>query len=243
MAELILVMGDSGTGKSTSLRTLDPKETIVISPNAKSLPFPGGKSKYNKANGNLLKSTNMDALQKTFIAISEKKPHIKTVILEDFTHFFSARIFDPTFLSRNTGGEAFQRWNDFGASVFAALFQKTENLREDLDIIIVHHTEVKEDGTVGFKSAGKLLDNTIMLPSYFTWIFHTLTMQGENGSRYVFQTNVDGGRHAKSPMGAFDEIYVDNDMRAVLDVIHAYNKGEEVVAAPVEKAAQVGTNS
>lgn len=243
MAELILVMGDSGTGKSTSLRNLNPAETIVISPNAKSLPFPGGKNKYNKANKNMVKSTNLDALQNTFIAISEKRPEVKTVILEDFTHFFSARIFDPEFLSRNTGGEAFQRWNDFGASVFAALFAKTEDLREDLDIIVIHHTEVKDDGTVGFKSAGKLLDNTIMLPSYFTWIFHTLAIAGEQGSRYVFQTNVGGGRHAKSPMGAFDEIYVDNDMKSVLDVIHAYNKGEEVVEAPVQKASKVGTNS
>ncbi len=124
------------------------------------------------------------------VVISAGAPHIKQVVIEDFTHFFSARIFSPKFLARTQGGDAFQRWNDFGASVFQALFAKAQDLRPDLYIIVLHHTEVKDDGSIGFRSAGKLLDNVIDFPSYFNYIFHGVTVQKEKGVTYKMLTNV-----------------------------------------------------
>ena len=234
MAEPVLIMGQSGTGKSTSLRNLNPAETIIISPNAKSLPFKGGRAKYIKGK-NFFNSNNLDAIQKTIAKISKDMPDIKQVIIEDFTHFFSARIFSDEFLSRNSGGEAFQRWNEFGASVYQAIFSEAQNWREDLIIGVIHHTEVKDDGTVGFKSAGKLLDNTIDFPSYFTWIFHTLVMQKDEGAQYVMQTNRSAGRHAKSPMEAFDDLYIPNDLNEIFSTIRAYNVGEESAVVKTNK--------
>lgn len=226
MAEPILLMGRSGTGKSSSLRNLNPETTIVIKPNAKSFPFPNG-SKYIKGK-NLFYTSELDDIARTISSISEKAPNIKTIVLEDFTHFFNARIFSPTFLSRNEGGEAFQRWNEFGAAVFQAIFAKSGQWRDDLVILVIHHTEVKEDGTISFKSSGKLLDNTIEFISYFNYVFHSVTLQKDKGVQYMIQTNKDAAREAKTPYGLFttNELYIPNDIVPILDKISKYKKGE-----------------
>lgn len=223
MAEPILYMGQTGCGKSTSLRNLPPEETIIIKPNAKSLPFPGA-DKYVQGT-NLIVNAELDQIAPIIDHISANLPAVKYVILEDFTHTFSARIFSPNFLSRTSGGDAFQRWNDFGASVFGAIFAKSHLWREDLYIIVIHHTEIKEDGSIGFKSAGKLLDNTIDFPSYFTYIFHGVVQQTDAGVNYSVLTNKDSIRQAKTPYGVFP-MYVPNDMKAILDRITSFKKGE-----------------
>lgn len=238
MAEPILYMGKSGAGKSTSLRNLPPEETIILSPNAKSLPFPGASKNYVRGKNlfvnNQLTEGNPEAkneLEKLgvrdFIAqVSLHAPHVKYLVLDDFTHFFSARIFSTSFLSQNSGNGAFAKWNVFGADVFQALFEDAPSLREDLFIIVIHHTEVKEDGTVGFKSPGKLLDNTIDVPSYFTSVLHGVVMKGDSKSKYRIQTNMEAGRQAKTPPGAFTEMYVPNDLLPILQRLTAYRNGE-----------------
>jgi hypothetical protein len=230
MAEPILYMGKSGTGKSTSLRNLDPKSTIIIQPNAKSLPFPGGDANFTGAKKNRLITNELDKIQGTIAHISKNMPEIKCVVLEDFTHFFSARIFSKKFMGMNSGNEAFQRWNVFGASVYQSLFAQAQDWRTDLYIVVIHHTEVKDDGTVGFKSAGKLLDNTIDFPSYFNYIFHGVTIPADKGVKYEMLTNMEGSLQAKTPFGAFPDLYINNDMKAILDRISLFKAGKvEVV--------------
>lgn len=224
MAEPILYIGPSGCGKSTSLRNLPPDQTVIVKPNAKSLPFPGGDAQY-VAGKNLIINAELDAIAGIIQHVNDKLPNVKYVVLEDFTHTFSARIFSPNFLSRNNGGEAFQRWNDFGASVFQAIFAHSHVWRKDLFIIVIHHTEIKEDGTIGFKSAGKLLDNTIDFPSYFTYIFHGVVQQNDAGIKYLIQTNKDSIRQSKTPYGLFD-LYIPNDMKSILDRITEYQEGK-----------------
>lgn len=241
MADLILYMAKSGSGKTSSLRNLPVENTIFITPNSKSLPFPGGDVNYNSDKGNRIVTNKLNgdpslptddfrhySIESLLDLISENKPEIKYIVLDDFTHFFSARIFSQEFLDSNTGNAAFQRWNQFGADVFQALFQSSDKLRDDLYIIILHHTELKEDGLEGFKSPGKLLDNTIDVPSYFNYILHGLVRDVEGGTEYVIQTNKTSHRHAKTPYGMFkeDELYVPNDMNAIINRIEAYKKGE-----------------
>lgn len=234
MAELILVMGKSGVGKSTSLRTLPPSQTIVLSPNAKSLPFAQSAKNYVRGQ-NLFVNNNMMggsddakfALEKVDIkafirTVAEKAPGVRYLVIEDFTHYFSSRILSKSFLAQNSGNAAFQRWNQFGADVYDTIFRDTQNLREDLYIILLHHTSLNEEGYHAFKSPGKLLDNTIDVPSYFTYIFHAMTTQSEKQTNYVFQTNKDSIYHAKTPMGAFPELHIPNDMKVVLDTIDKY---------------------
>ena len=227
MAELVLVIGKSGCGKSTSLRNLPPKETCIFVPNSKSLPFPGAAQQY-KVGENLIVNSELDDIQGLVQHVNDNMPHIKTLVIEDFTHCFTARIFDPVFLSRTTGGDAFQRWNDFGASVYQALFAMADKWRDDLYITVLHHTEIKEDGTIGFRSSGKLLDNTIDIPSYFNYMFHALVQRADtpDGRRYVFQTNEDSVRQAKSVTGVFPDMFVANDLQKVLTRIRDFKAGK-----------------
>lgn len=226
MAEPILYMGASGVGKTTSLRNMDPKTTVIIKPNAKSLPIP--RSKEYVLGQNMIVTDDLIALKAVLaqIATSPGYAAAKDIILEDFSHYFSARIFSPKFLSRNTGGEAFQRWNDFGADVFKVFLADCHTWRPDLMITVITHTEIKEDGTIGFKSAGKLLDNTIDFPSYFTYVFHgILVNKSDNTMDYLVQTNKDSVRQAKTPYGLFN-FHEKNDLRYLLDRIKLYQEGK-----------------
>lgn len=229
MAEVALYIGESGCGKSTALRNLDPSKTVIISPNAKSLPFPKG-PQY-KIGENLIQTKELDEVAGVIKHISDNFAHVNLVVIEDFTHMFNARIFSPKFLSRNTGGEAFARWNDFGASVFQAIIAHQLEWRKDLIVLVLHHVELKDTGTIGFRSAGKLLDNTIQVPSYVNYQFHGYTMALEDGRvSYKIRTQTDGIRDAKTPPGLFDPV-VPNDIAPLMGKMRAYITGELQVEA------------
>jgi len=225
MSKPILYMGKSGTGKSSALRNLPPEKTFIIRPNAKTLPFPGAAKNYSEDKENLLTCNDLIELKDYIKQIAEGATHIKYLVIEDFTHFFSARIFSNAFASQTSGNAAFQRWNQFGTDVFQALFADTQNLRDDLYIIVIHHTEVKEDGVIGFKSPGKLLDNTIDVPSYFTYVLHGKVKDSEKGPNYLIQTNKTGSMDAKTPPGLFP-LEMKNDLKPILDKIEKYSDGE-----------------
>jgi hypothetical protein len=71
-----------------------------------------------------------------------------------------------------------------------------------------------------------MLDNQVKIPSYATYMFHALIRDGEKGPQHVFQTNSADGREAKSPMGCFDELYIDNDLNYILETIEKYEIGD-----------------
>jgi hypothetical protein len=224
MAEIVIYMGESGCGKSTALRNLDPAKTVIISPNGKSLPFPKG-NQYQIGKNRILTS-ELDDVQPTVQHVNDNMLEVNTVVLEDFTHFFTARILSPTFLARNNGGEAFQRWNDFGASVFQTVFSQVEQWRDDLIIVLIHHTELKDTGSIGFKTSGKLLDRLVDPPSYVNYVLHGVVEDTDNGSRYMVQTNKDSVRDAKSSPGCFTDHRIFNDMAKILTRIRAYREGK-----------------
>ena len=221
MAELILYLGRPGVGKTTAMRNLDPKETVIITPNSKSLPFPGGDSMY-KEGVNRIQTNKLNDVYGVIDYVSKSKPEVKVIVWDDFFHFISARIFDPSFLARTTGNDAFAKWNELGADVFNTVFSSAQNLRQDLYIVINAHTSVGDDGTVSIKTAGKLMDNTIEIPSYFSYIFHGMVREENNEIKYVVQTHKNSVYEAKTPMGAFDPMYIDNDLKVIIDRINEY---------------------
>lgn len=221
-ATIILVQGLSSTGKSTSWENIPSDQAYIITPNAKPLPFRGSAKKYSEANKNIKVTNQLTDIPKVLKAISDSLPNVKYVLIDDFTHYQNARMMDDTFM-QNKG---FEKWNAFGRDIFKSLTGVTETLRDDLYIVYNSHVELKDNGDVTFKSSGKLLDNTIDVVSYFTYVFHTDVQTKGDKIDYKFLTNNNGSKQAKTPKGCFSELYIPNDMKLAIDTIQAYEAGE-----------------
>ena len=230
MARAILVEGLSGTGKSTSWENIPFAQAMVINPNGKRLPFKGANSKYvpldtQTGKGNVISINKLTEVP-NWLKWINSAPHIKYILIDDFTHFFNARILSKEFINQNAGNAAFAKWNVFGSDVYSAMFSEIPNLREDLTIVFNHHTSLNDMGEYTFKSSGKLLENTIDPVSYFTYVFHTRVFKKDSGIEYKFQTNRDGIYEAKTPRGCFEELFIDNDIYAAIQQIEKYELGQ-----------------
>jgi hypothetical protein len=231
MSKTLGIVGFSGSGKSASLRNMPAKETFIISPSKADLPIPGFETKYktvDKAgeNGNFYMTKDlkkMSALVKK-VATSEHYKHIKYLVIEDNTHFFNAMTLSSNFRSQNTGNAAWARWGDFGAEVYQALFGH-EGYREDLWIITMFHPEsymTPSGEKLKIKTPGNLLDREVDIPSYYTNLLYTKVEPVDRTNpqpakeRYKFVTNDDGYMPAKTVLGAFEELYIDNDLYTVI---------------------------
>ena len=198
---------------------LDPESTVILRPNSKDLPFPGGRKKYNKEKGNLFTVSNLDDLGMYIEKINGGKK-IKTIVVEDFSHLLGQRVLADMHL------KGFDKWNKLAFDAFHSVIGIEKDLREDLYIVLIAHTEImmNDDGEkeTFMITPGKLLDRLIKIPSYFTYILHTNVVMRDEKINYSFLTNQDGsGREAKSPEGCL-ELLEDNDYAHIISKIEAY---------------------
>lgn len=94
MSNFVLILGKSGTGKSTSIKSLDPKETVVINVLGKRLPFKGSMAMYNTENKNLFKVKDWNSICNLLTSIDEKAKHVKNVIIDDACYIMREEFFD-----------------------------------------------------------------------------------------------------------------------------------------------------
>lgn len=226
MAKVTMVLGISGSGKSASLRTLIPASTFIIKPNAKDLSFPGSAKHYTTfdqatGKGNVMELKELAELKAKILWL-DKAPHIKTIVLEDLSHHYTKRILSNKFVA----DDGYKKWQTFGMDVFNAIFANLTSLRSDLTIIILQHTEIRKDGTIADKTSGKLISDTIDIPSWCTVVLHAMTVEKADVTHYVFQTNKAGQFLAKSPAGMFKDLYIRNDMAEVLKAQEDYYSGK-----------------
>lgn len=223
-AKLVLVEGPSGSGKSTAWENIDHTKSMIITPNAKDLPFAGSGKKYvNKTNKFITNSlTDVPSYLKE---INDKKPEIKYILVDDFSHYFNTRVMDKTFIARKIGNDAFAKWNELAADTLPIITGNSESFRDDLFIAFNAHTELNDDGVISLRTPGKLLEKSINIVSYFTYVLQTVVTKTDKGIDYKFQTNFDGIREAKTPKGCFKDLYIPNDMKLVFDTIEAYVNG------------------
>ena len=229
MPSIILCEGKSGTGKSTSLENLPPETTILFSPNGKPLPFRGSRKMYVEGK-NQFTTSSLTKLKELVKQTPKSKPKAKYIVIDDFTHYFNSRTMDASFIAQNSGNAAFAKWNVFASDVFAVIKEAAESLPDSIEaVIIMHHTQVNDDGVQAFQSSGKLLEQTINVVSYFTYVIHSIIRPLEEGNvEYVFLTNADGLHEAKTPKGCFTERFIPNDMMDVITTIKAYEDGENI---------------
>lgn len=229
-AETIAIVGESGTGKSTSLRNLNPEETFIISTTGKPLPFRGWKKKYipikinnDGITGNYFTSSKWDQIIKILQIIDKKMPHIKQVIVDDFQYVLSYEFVD--------------RATEAGYGKFSELAQHAmeilryaEKMRENCKMIFLTHSENVGDvmnPKYVIKTVGKLLAEKVTLEGLFTYIFFTRVSEGDEGRmQYKLLTNSDGTCVAKTSLGMFEEMEIDNDLEEIIKVIDEYNEGE-----------------
>lgn len=198
MAVLVMIYGQSGTGKSTSLRNFTNDEVAVINVSGKPLPF-----------RNKLTTYDTDSYSKISSALN--KIERKSIVIDDATYLMVNEFM------RTAKVTGYQKYTDMAVN-FNSLVAQASQLENDKIVYFLGHSDLKDDGTEHFKTIGKMLDNYVTVEGKFTIVLKTVVQDG----KYYFSTHNSGQDTVKSPLGMFEDNYVDNDLKAVDAIIREY---------------------
>jgi hypothetical protein len=215
MSNTTLIIGESGTGKSTSLRNLNPEETYIINILDKPLPFRGYKKHYKASSvenpkGNYFASDDFGMITKCILAI-DKRPEVKNLIIDDFQYVMGNEFM------RRALEKGFDKFSDIAQHAWTIIRLLTQT-RSDLYCFVLSHSDADSQGRMKAKTIGKMLDDKITLEGMFTTILHTQIVDGQ----YKFLTQNNGTHIAKSPMGMFEDDLIDNDLQIVREKMISY---------------------
>jgi hypothetical protein len=218
MANITLVIGESGTGKSTSIRNLDPKETVIINVLDKPLPFKSALENYKKKTsdqkGNYFSTDNYSKIISAINHISVNDLSIKNIIIDDFQYVMANE-----FMRRATE-RGFDKFTEIAQHAWQ-IIDSAAKARSDLFVFILSHSDEDNSGKIKCKTIGKMLDDKITIEGMFTTVLHSIVSDGG----YKFLTQNDGSHIAKSPMGMFSQDFIDNDLYFVKQKMSEYYTG------------------
>jgi hypothetical protein len=229
MSNTVLVIGQSGSGKSTSLRNLDPKSTFIINVLDKPLPFRGFKKNYypiqsikdengnrtGETTGNYFASDNWEDVIKTINFVNLKRLDMTTLIIDDWQYILAYEFM------RRASEKGYDKFSELANHGWATI-DNCLRTRSDLTCFILAHSDTDMNGKSKCKTIGKMLDEKISIEGLFTTVLHSRFVDGE----YIFQTQNDGDFLAKSPMGMFDDLLIPNDLVEVKGAVENYfNEG------------------
>lgn len=217
------------SGKSTSLRNLDPTKTFIINVANKPLPIRGYKKNYTPLtqdpetkewSGNLYNTSDSEKILKILKVINVKMPRIEQVIIEDSQYIMSFESMD------RAGEKGYEKFTQL-AQHFYSILKEAMSMRDNLKVFILCHSDNVGDALnpqYKIKTIGRMIDNMITVEGLFTYVLFTVRRQNEDGGmEYKFMTNSDGTNTAKTPMGCFPDVFIDNDLQYVFDAIDKYN--------------------
>lgn len=198
MAILVMVYGQSGTGKSTSLRNFSPEEVSIINVSGKPLPF-----------RKKLPTWCTDS----YAEIVQVLPKIKapSIVIDDATYLMTNEFM------RNARVTGYQKFTDMALN-FNSLIEITRTLPGDKIVYFIGHSDQADDGREHFKTIGKMLDNYVTVEGKFTIVLKTVVKDGE----YYFSTQNNGQDTVKSPLEMFDQELIPNDLKMVDETIRNY---------------------
>lgn len=234
-AQKVLIMGESGTGKSTSMRNCDPATVAVVNPVGKPLPF---KNHFEM----LVNET--DARKITRYMKDQAAAGKKLIVVDDFQYILAVPYMNRI---KETGWD---KYNDFGANYFE-IIDVCKDLPDDVVVVYMTHLETLDNGLTTVKLIGKLLREKITIEGLFTVVLRT----GVNEAKYYFYTQNSGKDTVKSPLGMFPAYAIDNDLNYVVDKIRNYyeigeyktddemGQADAAVAADIEKPDANGRRS
>lgn len=215
MATVIGIMGESGSGKTTSLRNLDPKTTFYIDCDKKGLNWKGWKKQYNVENMNYLQTDKPSTVQNLLKKLNaqENMKHIKVVVIDTINGIMVAEEM------RNAKVQGYGKWTDLAQYIYE-IIDYCLTMREDITIIIIAHSETISDDNgylfTRIKTNGRKLDK-IVLESKLT----TVLLADQREGKYIFHTHSDKST-VKTPIGCFEEDEIDNDITLVIDALKDY---------------------
>ena len=216
MANIIGIMGESGAGKTTSMRNLDPATTYYIDCDKKGLSWRGWKNQYNVANKNYRCTDTQNDVLAILQGINEKSPHIKTVVIDTLNGIMVA---DEMRRSKEKG---YDKWMDLAVSVYG-IIDYALTMRDDITVIFVCHSQTIRDDSgymfTSIKTNGQKLSK-IGLETKFPVVLYAKCVDGN----YLFETQANFST-AKTPMGMFTEKTIPNDIASVLKAIEEYENG------------------
>ena len=210
MAKVICIAGESGSGKTTSMRNLDQATTYYIDADKKGLSWRGWREQYNTDKKNYLKCDDVNIVRNYIKSVAEKCPKIKVIVVDTINGLMVA---DEMRRSKEKG---YDKWVDLATCVWD-LVVDCYDFRDDLTIVFTAHTQTETDESgyrfTRIQTSGKKL-NKIVLESKFTTVLLAKCVDG----KYLFETQANNST-AKSPMGAFDDFEIENDIVKVIDAL------------------------
>lgn len=215
MAKTICVMGESGSGKTTAMRNLDPKTTFYIDCDKKGLSWKGWKKQFSFEKQNYMATDEVNTVNILLDKISNQDnlKHIKVVVIDTLNGLMVA---DEV---RRMKEKGYDKWQDLAQCIWG-LLDSFYSLRDDLTIIVLCHSQTqKEDDGYTFtriKTSGKKLDK-LSIETKLTTVLYAQAKSGE----YVFQTHANNST-TKTPMGAFETDEIPNDIVQVIKALEDY---------------------
>jgi hypothetical protein len=197
----VMILGESGTGKSASLRNFESGEVSVINVVGKPLPF---KTKLKTFN-----SDNYTAILDVIRRVVEKEQ--KCIVIDDAQYLMANEFM------RRAGENGFQKFTDIGRN-YHGLISMVQKLPNNVIVYFLSHVAVDEHGKERCKTIGKMLDEKITIEGLFTIVLKTEVRDGS----YYFSTRNSGSDTVKSPIGMFDSDLIDNDLKLVDETIRQY---------------------
>lgn len=212
MARLVGIYGEPATGKSTSLRTLPPSETLYIDADMKGLNWKGWKKEYNGDNKNYLK-TNYPQLAIKYLQLAEKGTY-KYVVIDTVNNLM---VSDEM---RRCKEKGYDKWMDLAACIWE-LVDLPGSLRDDLTVILLFHsqTDYTEDGYrfTKIKTNGRKTEKN-NIDSKFNWLLRTVK---QDDGKYYFETTAHNST-TRTPLDAFEDDYIPNDIMTVIEIMEEY---------------------
>ncbi len=215
MAQKVLILGDSGTGKSASLRNFKPEEILVINAAGKPLPFKNHfeciTPSFEKLTQDVLKA--MDSTNK------------KVIVIDDAQYIMSFQYM------RRIKENGWDKWNDIQGDFFN-IIKACDYMPDDVIVYFLSHLQRDDEGHEKIKTMGKMLDEKITIEGLFTTVLKTAVKDGQ----YFFLTQNSGLDTVKSPIGMFPSYAIENDLKYVDTKIRNYYEiGDYKDDAEVEK--------
>lgn len=213
----VLILGESGTGKSASLRNFTKDEVYLVNVANKPLPFKCKGGQFEQ-----VASDNYRDIRKGIAATT------KPVVVIDDSQYLMANEF-----MRRATEKGFDKFTEI-AQNYWELLQATDKTPDNTITYVLAHLERDQNGNEKIKTIGKLLDEKITVEGMYTIVLKTVVQDG----KYYFQTQNSGHDTCKSPMGLFDNFLIDNDLKAVDEAIREFydlNDGKTKAAEPVKE--------